>query len=78
MTERQLKTADELKCIIMQEIRKDPSCKSIQAVEIMRTPEQSAPQANWKVAMWTLEGEPSPPAGAEEIEQNIQDKFALS
>ncbi len=38
MAEKQLKTADELKSIIMQEIRKNPNCGSIQAVEISRCP----------------------------------------
>jgi hypothetical protein len=78
MTEKQLKTADELKRIIMQEIRKNPNCSSVQAVEIMPAPEQSAPHPNWSVSMWTLEGEPSAPPCADDIERDIQSKFALA
>jgi hypothetical protein len=78
MTEKQLKTADELKRIIMQEIRKNPNCSSIQAVEIIPAPEQSAPHSNWRVSIWTLEGEPSAPPSADDIERDIQSKFALA
>lgn len=78
MAEKQLKTADELKSIIMQEIRKDPDCNSVQAVEIMPTPERSALNPNWSVAVWTLEGEPSTPPCARDIERDIQSKFALA
>jgi hypothetical protein len=78
MTEKQLKTADELKLIIMQEIRKNPNCSSVQAVEIMPASEQSAPQPNWRVSIWTLEGEPSAPPCADDIERDIQSKFALA
>jgi hypothetical protein len=78
MNEMQLKTADELKRIIMQEIRKNPDCSSVQAVEIMPAPERSAPHPNWSVSMWTLEGEPSPPPCAEGIARDIQSKFALA
>jgi hypothetical protein len=51
MTEKQLKTADELKFIIMQEIRKNPNCSSVKAVEIMPASEQSAPHPNWRVSI---------------------------
>ena len=78
MAEKQLRTADELKSIIMQEVRKNPDCCSIQAVEIMPAPEQSAPHSNWRVAMWTLVGEPSAPPSARDIERDIQSKFALA
>jgi hypothetical protein len=78
MTEKQLKTADELKRIIMQEIRKNPNCSSVQAVEIIPAPEQSAPHSNWRVSIWTLEGEPSAPPSADDIERDIQSKFALA
>jgi hypothetical protein len=78
MTEKQLKTADELKSIIMQEIRKNPNCNSVQAVEIMPAPEPSAAHPNWSVSMWTLEGEPSAPPCAGDIERDIQSKFALA
>jgi hypothetical protein len=78
MTEKQLKTADELKRIIMQEIRKNPNCSSVQAVEIMPASEQSAPHSNWRVSIWTLEGEPSAPPSADDIERDIQSKFALA
>jgi hypothetical protein len=78
MADKQLKTADELKSIIMQEIRKNPDCGSIQAVEIKPMPEQSAPRPNWSVDMWTLVGEPSAPPCARDIERDIQSKFALA
>jgi hypothetical protein len=78
MTEKQLKTADELKRIIMQEIRKNPNCSSVQAVEIMPASEQSGPHPNWRVSIWTLEGEPSAPPCADDIERDIQSKFALA
>jgi hypothetical protein len=78
MTEKQPKTADELKRIIMQEIRKDPDCGSVRAVEIMPDPEQSAPHPNWRVSIWTLEGAPSTPPRADEIERDIQSRFALA
>jgi hypothetical protein len=78
MADKQLKTADELKSIIMQEIRKNPNCGSIQAVEIMPMPEQSALRPNWSVGMWTLVGEPSAPPRARDIERDIQNKFALA
>jgi hypothetical protein len=78
MTEKQRKTADELKRIIMQEIRKNPNCSSVQAVEIIPAPEQSAPHSNWRVSIWTLEGEPSAPPSADDIERDIQSKFALA
>jgi hypothetical protein len=78
MTEKQLKTADELKRIIMQEIRKNPNCSSVQAVEITPAAEQSAPHPNWRVSIWTLEGEPSAPPCASDIERDIQSKFALA
>jgi hypothetical protein len=51
MTEKQLETADELKRIIMQEIRKNPACSSVRAVEIMPAPERSAPHPNWSVSI---------------------------
>jgi hypothetical protein len=78
MTEKQLKTADELKRIIMQEIRKNPNCSAVQAVEIVPAPEQSATNPNWRVSIWTLEGEPSAPQCADDIERDIQSKFALA
>jgi hypothetical protein len=78
MTGMQLKTADELKRIIMQEIRKNPDCSSVQAVEIMLAPERFVPHPNWSVSMWTLEGEPSPPPCAEDIARDIQSKCALA
>jgi hypothetical protein len=78
MAEKQLKTADELKSIIMQEIRKNPDCSSVQAVNIMPAPEGSAFDPNWSVAVWTLEGEPSTPPCARDIERDIQSKFALA
>jgi hypothetical protein len=56
MAEKQLKTADELKSIIMQEVQKNPNCSSIQAVEIKLMPEQSALRPNWSVDVWTLVG----------------------
>jgi hypothetical protein len=78
MAEKQLKTADELKSIIMQEVRKNPNCNSIQAVEIKPLPEQSALSSNWGVDVWTLVGEPSAPPCAREIERDVQSKFALA
>jgi hypothetical protein len=36
MTEKQLKTADQLKLIIMQEIRKNPNCSSVQLKSCQR------------------------------------------
>jgi hypothetical protein len=78
MIEKQLKTEDELKSIIMQEIRKNQNCSSVQAVEIMPAPEQSGSQPNWSVVMWTLEGEPSAPPCASDIERDIQSRFALA
>jgi hypothetical protein len=78
MTEKQLKTADELKRIIMQEIRKNPNCSAVQAVEIVPAPEHSATNPNWRVSIWTLEGEPSAPQCADDIERDIQSKFALA
>jgi hypothetical protein len=78
MAEKQLKTADELKSIIMQEIRKNPDCSSVQAVEIIPAAERSALDPNWSVAIWTLEGEPSAPPCARDIERDVQSKFELA
>jgi hypothetical protein len=78
MNDKQLKTADELKRIIMQEIRKNPDCDSVRAVEIMPAADQTGPHPNWSVSIWTLEGEPSAPACAGDIERDIQSKFALA
>jgi hypothetical protein len=78
MAEKQLRTAEELKSILMQEIRKNLDCSSVQAVEIMPTPKRSALDSNWSVAVWTLEGEPSTPPCARDIEQDIQSKYALA
>jgi hypothetical protein len=78
MAEKQMKTADELKSIIMQEIRKNPDCSSVQAVEIMPTPNRSALDPNWSVAVWTLQGEPSTPPCARDIERDIQSRSALA
>ena len=77
MIEKQKKTADELKKIIMQEIRKHPICSSVQDVEIMPAPEQPLPHPNWRV-MWTLGGEPSAPPSGRDIERDIQRQFTLA
>jgi hypothetical protein len=77
MAEKQKKTADELKKLIMQEIRKHPICTSVQDVEIVPAPEQPPPQPNWRV-MWTLGGEPSAPPRARDIERDIQSQFTLA
>ena len=77
MTEKQKKTADELKQIIMQEIRKHPICNSVQDVKIMPAPEQPSPHPNWRI-MWTLVGEPSAPVGAQDVERDVQSQFTLA
>jgi hypothetical protein len=78
VAEKQLKTADELKSIIMQEIRKNPNCSSVKAVGIMPVAERSALDPNWSVSIWTLEGEPTAPPCACDIERDVQSKFALA
>jgi hypothetical protein len=77
MVEKQKKTADELKKIIMQQIRNHPICSSVQDVEIVPAPEQPSPHPNWRV-MWTLDGEPTAPVSAQEIERDVQSQFTLA
>lgn len=75
--DKQKKTQDELKAIVMQEIREHPGLHSIQGVLIERPLQQVSPSPNWR-ASWIVDGPASRPAEAEEIVRRLQSQFDLT
>lgn len=72
--EKQEITTDELRSLIMAEIRRRPECNHIADVAILRPPQLEPHHPNWQPS-WTRHGFASAPAIAWEVARELQARF---